>query len=236
MLPWESPSPGEPTGFRVDAAGWAEPLTKITARGCVEVRREPWVRHCDEQPGCRNGRGICLWSVWEARDRAKVEGQVRLLAGTLVFDAEITWRGGGLQSHLERVRIPSASLRKQAPGESRSPAAAGPPSRFGRVCSEHGVHDGLSGGTKALGAQPLPKERSMGSTPSLKVVAKRLTSRRETDDHGIGPGDGSPLPGQPVQTLCGTRIPPERCSGLITARATWRGSSVHRRSNMWLNP
>jgi len=76
----------------------------------------------------------------------------------------------------------------------------------------------------------------MGSTPSLKVVAKQLTSRRETDDHGIGPGDGSPLPGQPVQTLCGTRIPPERCSGLITARATWRGSSVHRRSNMWLNP
>ena len=51
----------------------------------------------------------CLWSVMEARDSAKVVDQVRLLAGTLINDADVTRRDGSLQSCFEWVRFPPAS-------------------------------------------------------------------------------------------------------------------------------
>lgn len=149
-------------------SGFASGRREVEAGGVGS----PGVRHRGGKPGCRPVREVGPWSVREARDRAKVEGQVRLLAGTCVFDAETTWRGGGLQSHLERVRIPSASLCKQAPGESRSPAAARPPSRFGRVCSEHGVYDGSPGGTTRLAGSLSQKSCPRVRLPSLKVVAQ----------------------------------------------------------------
>ena len=53
-------------------------------------------------------KNICPWSVVDARDPAKVVDQVQLLTGTL-NDADVTRRGGGLQSRIQWVRLPPAS-------------------------------------------------------------------------------------------------------------------------------
>ena len=55
------------------------------------------------------GTPFCPWGVVDAHDSAKVVDQVRLLAGTL-NDADVTRRGGGLQSRIKWVRLPPASL------------------------------------------------------------------------------------------------------------------------------
>ena len=54
-----------------------------------------------------------------------------------MIDAEVTWRGGGLQSRIEWVRLPPASLWKQAlmPSVQRR---LGHSKEFWHDCSEHG--------------------------------------------------------------------------------------------------
>ena len=90
--------------------------------------------------GCRDRvkRRIrdCPWSVVDARDSAKVVDQVRLLARTLT-DVDVTRCGGGLQSRIQWVRLPPASLWIESI-DGVVPAAGGAPAGVCSDCSEHG--------------------------------------------------------------------------------------------------